>query len=51
MESPYETLSPRHKGFTTSSDREEPLSDVIERIERINLDLSPSQLVKNPRPS
>jgi hypothetical protein len=54
LESPFEAPSPPHEEVpTTSSEPEVHLDDVIERIERMNLDenLTPSQLAKQPRPS
>jgi hypothetical protein len=54
LESPFEALSPPHEEVpTTSSEHEVCLDDVIERIERLNLDgnATPSQLMEQPRPS
>jgi hypothetical protein len=51
MESPSEALSPPHEVPTTSSDQEDTLSDVIERIGRLNLDSTPSQSTEQPGPS
>jgi hypothetical protein len=54
LESPFEAPSPPHEEVpTTSSKLEVHLDDVIERIERLNLEenSSPSQLVEQPGPS
>jgi hypothetical protein len=49
LESPFEVPSPRHvEDPTTSSKQEVQLDDVLERIERLNLDgnATPSQLIE-----
>jgi uncharacterized protein (UPF0335 family) len=51
LESPFEVPSPPHvEDPTTSSEHEVQLDDVIERIERLNLDgnATPSQSVEQP---
>jgi transposase InsO family protein len=54
LESPFEAPSPPHEEVpATSSEHEVHLDDVIERIERLNLDgnATPSQSVEQPGPS
>jgi len=46
LESPFEAPSPHHEVSITSSDQEDPLNDIIERIEKMNLDAAPSQSVE-----
>lgn len=51
MESPSDALSTPHEVQTTSPYQEDTLSEVIERIGRINIDVAPSQLIENLGPS
>ena len=43
LESTFEAPSPPHEFMSTSSGQEDPMNDVIERIERLNLDSTSSQ--------
>ena len=49
VESPSKTLAPPHESPTT--DQEDTLSDVIQRIGRLNLDSTPTQSTEQPVPS
>ena len=51
MESPSKVLPPPHEVLGTPSNQEDPLSDVIERIERINIDATHSQSIQHYVPS
>jgi hypothetical protein len=52
LESPFEVPCPPHEEDpTTSSEQEFKLDDVIERIERLNLNAKPSQSMQEPRRS
>lgn len=48
VKSPFEELSPPQEALSTPSNKEDPLSDVIERIGRLKHDETPFQSTKQP---